>query len=1036
MHEPRKNADSGRDLFPDRPVHPRIYRVPSGLPFAREFAGGLLARMEGLPPQELARVRIFVSGRGEARFLDQALQHLGSRVLPSVHSLRDLADEQSVARAGRPTVSRWRRRIVLARMVRTYLDRVGDPGVADGGLGLATGLAELLDTLHAEGVDPARLQEAVPGEHADHWEKTARFLAIVGRAWPQMLDEKGLADPEQGRALAVERIIEHWIEAPPRHAVLVAGSTVTDATTARFAAAVAGLPQGAVILPGLDAGLDADAWNAVAGEDRLAPEHPQYTMKRFLERCRVRREDVPAWSDTVPPRPERVRFLGQALRPAPVTNTWRTQAEQYEAIARCATENVELVEAATADEEASVIALVLREAAETPDRRAVFVTEDADLRARVLVKCERWKLFPASTQAGSLAQTPAGRFAILAARAALGQPDLATLLALLKASHVRSGRGNRHWHLRTVSALERIVRSNAGQLPGLGGIRRAVAAWSDRCPDDEVRAERAGKLEQWLAEIEGALEPLARHAGAEGVALGALVRDHHAVMRALAEHEHPDADARSVRDQLGRLARHASEYGSMRAADYPGLMGAALESEGFLVTRSTHPGLMVRGTLEARFDPAELVIFGGLNEDLAPGSRDEDAWLNRAMRQTLGLPPPERAVGTIAHDFAELFAAEHVILTRSRKVGSEEQVASRWLLRLINLLSGTGPNGKAALAGMRERGAARIRLAQRLDHPSGPPQPEQRPCPRPPFSARPRELSATSIERLFRDPYAIYAQKILCLRPLEPLGAPPDARERGTLVHEVLAQWVNETGGSVDGKFLAGRLEALLARAFAPVADWPWRAQPWEAELRMLQGWLVDVELERRRAGQGTCGTEVEGSLTLDLPDGAFCVTARADRVDRMQPAPEPEYFLYDYKTGAAPSANDISVHAVQLRIAGLIALAGGFAGLPAGKVAGADYISLKPANRQGASTGRQGKNTSGLAAEDEEEFRTASRDNWQRTTFARQLAGLLSEYDDPSTGYLSHALPSALSRGGNFDHLARVAEWSAGAPAGDGNDE
>ena len=64
--------------------------------------------------------------------------------------------------------------------------------------------------------------------------------------------------------------------------------------------------------------------------------------------------------------------------------------------------------------------------------------------------------------------------------------------------------------------------------------------------------------------------------------------------------------------------------------------------------------------------------------------------------------------------------------------------------------------------------------------------PAPRPAPCPPVAARPEVLSVTQVEKLIRDPYAIYAQYILGLRKLAPLLPRGDARERGIALHEVM----------------------------------------------------------------------------------------------------------------------------------------------------------------------------------------------------------------------------------------------------------
>ena len=59
--------------------------------------------------------------------------------------------------------------------------------------------------------------------------------------------------------------------------------------------------------------------------------------------------------------------------------------------------------------------------------------------------------------------------------------------------------------------------------------------------------------------------------------------------------------------------------------------------------------------------------------------------------------------------------------------------------------------------------------------------PARRPAPRPPAAARPARLSVSDVDRLVRDPYAVYARKVLRpppARPAGPQGRRADPRQR------------------------------------------------------------------------------------------------------------------------------------------------------------------------------------------------------------------------------------------------------------------
>ncbi len=1020
------------DPFPDCATGPRVYTIPAGIPFARAFTAGLRSRLLPLPPGLVARTQVYVSGLDQISILQRTFREsLATGFLPSAHSIRNVEADPSIALPTPPGTSRRHRLLVLSRLVSAFLKQQGDPAGGSEAVRLASRLGALLDELHAEDVDAAALLTAAPADLARHWESASRFLALIGETWPAYLRSHGSEDPAKCRALAVDAIVRKWETRPPDHPVLVAGSTATDATTRRFAAAVARLPLGAVVLPGLDQSLDDEAWNSVADPAEPAPGHPQYSMRRLLDLLGIDRGAVRLWSAIASHRPARTRFLGQALRPAPVTEAWRRDADAFDAIAEDAMRGVELIEAASADEEAAAIALALREAVATPGVRAVFVTEDNELRQRVAAKCERWAFRPVDRRGTSLAATPYGRFALQTARVALGAPDLAALFGLFKDPHCRAGR-NRDRHLHCTRRAEEIVRGRTAQLPGIAGVADAIRQWG---AGRETRANFVTELDRWLSALNSDLQPLARFADRDSAQFREILNAHLQVLDRLEPAPRTSPSRVPVRREMDALWDEAPAMGEVAPAEYADLVSELLvQTQAGFVQPGGHPRIAVESSLSARFDPPDLVVLGGLNEDTVPGDRGEDPWLNRAMRAGLGLPPPERAIGTMAHDAAELFSAERIVLTRAARTAGETRVASRWLLRLVNLLEGTGSEGKAALAGMRTRGELRLAVARALERPADVPVPASRPAPRPPVSARPRRLSATQIERLLKDPYSIYAEQILFLRPLEPMGATPDALLRGTFLHRVLARYLRaESGTPTDATALPGRLESALADELERLAGdswlqrWPWHADLWKAGLEAMARWLVEEDSARFAAGWRPAALEASGSLALDAPFGPIEIVARADRIDTGVGDAGLACRLYDYKTGSPPSLKrDIGAYrweppdadgqgwAWQLGIGALIAQEGGFGGLDPLRVDGAEYIGLRSAE-PGA-----GECVDAFALHPDPESGLAA--------LREGLEALVGAYDNPETPYTAWVMPEARSKrwASPYDHLSRLAEWAA----------
>ena len=217
-----------------------------------------------------------------------------------------------------------------------------------------------------------------------------------------------------------------------------------------------------------------------------------------------------------------------------------------------------------------------------------------------------------------------------------------------------------------------------------------------------------------------------------------------------------------------------------------------------------HPGLAIWGTLEARVQAADRLILGGLDEGVWPRLPGADPWLDRALRRQLGLPSPEAQVGLAAHDFQQAAGAREVVLTRAIRDAEAPTVASRWLLRLENLLAGLPPEGPEALAAARARGARWLALADRVAAPEASVPPARRPAPRPPAAARPARLSVSDVDRLVRDPYAVYARKVLGLRPLDPPGRKADPLTRGNAIHAALDAFVERTLGGLGARRRGG----------------------------------------------------------------------------------------------------------------------------------------------------------------------------------------------------------------------------------------
>ena len=965
---------------------PRLFALPPGADFAAELVAGLVDRMAGQPPEALARVELYLNTARMQRAVRAAFDARGARLLPRLRLVTDLGRDPL---AGLPAaVPPLRRRLELAQLVARLTRAQPDfaPGTAV--YDLADSLADLMDEMQGEGVTPAALEALDTGDHAAHWQRSLAFIRIVSRYF----DGSEAPDPEARQRRVVEALAARWQAAPPAHPVIVAGSTGSRGATALFLQAVARLPQGAVVLPGLDRAMPAAAWDSLEAGEVPAEDHPQYRFLALARALGLEPGQIADWTAATPPCPTRNRLVSLALRPAPVTDQWLTEGAALGELG-AATAAVTLIEAPDPRAEALAVALRLRQAAEA-GQSAALVTPDRMLTRRVAAALDRWGIVADDSAGLPLLLSAPGRF-LRHVAALFGRPlTVEALLILLKHPLTATGAGTRGDHLRFTRELELQLRRHGPAFPDAA----ALAAWAAKGPEDG-RAAWA----QWLGDslsgrAEGADRPLS-----------AWTETHLALAEALAAGPGGTPEAselwqaeagRSARRIFDELCREAGHGGAFAAHDYADLVAALLDAGSVRQPEGAHPGIRILGTLEARAGGADLVILGGLTDGGWPELPPPDPWLSRRMRLDAGLLLPERRVGLAAHDFQQAIAAPEVVLSRALRDAEAETVASRWLNRLTNLMGGLpAQGGPAALAAMRARGAALVATALQLEEPAAPLPRAPRPAPCPPVAHRPRELPVTGIRTLIRDPYAVYARRILRLSPLDPILATPDARLRGQAIHRIVERFVRERPeGEAPGAArtrLAATAEAVLTEEIA----WPSARRLWLARLMRVADAFLAAEVTRAARGRPVV-IEKKGSVTLQNP--VFTLTATPDRIDLLA---DGLVHLYDYKTGEPPSQEKQKHFEKQLLLEAAMAERGGFAELGPRRVEGVTYIGL------GASA---------------KEVVTLIEGEILTETWAG-LGRLLARYLTRAQGFAARRAMFESRDISDYDHLSRYGEWGLG---------
>ncbi len=963
--------------------------LPPNVPFLDALAAWWLGRAGGALDR-IADGLFLVPTRRAARGLSEAFlrQAAGAPLLlPRIAALGGL-DEVPLALSGAldlpPSVDGPRRLAVLSRMILAMGGRHGAPTTADRAWLLAADLAALLDEAARAEIDLAEtLPRAAGQEFAAHWNVTLDFLGIVTRFWPDWLAEEGLEDPVKRQVRLLDAQSQAWQANPPGHPVIAAGTTGGIPAVARLLRVVARLPQGQVVLPGLDHALDEPSWQA------LDETHPQAGLRALLAGIGATRGDVAAWDIHPPIAPgARVAMLRLALLPAASLGQWRQQAVIDPA-------GLERLAPADQQEEAQAIALVLREALEQPGARAALVTPDRGLAQRVAAELRRFGVVADDSAGEPLRDTPPSVFLRLLAQAVIEGLRPVPLLALLKHPFCAAGLSPARARAEA-RALE--IACLRGPMPaqGIAGLRRtkADATFLDRLEHclAPLTATLGGTPASQFRGLLQAAENLAATPAQPGAAI-------------LWQGE----DGEALADHAAAVLRAFEDLPAQNPAILPGLLDAALAGVAVASRRALrtgdaaeHPRIFIWGLLEARLQSADTLVLGGLTEGVWPQAAEPGPWMNRAMRRLAGLPSPEDAVGLAAHDFvACACAAGRVVLSAPKRRDRAPAVPSRWLSRLDGLLAG----GAAAMPSHPASVWARA-----IDRPDGAAQPVAPPAPAPALALRPRRLSVTEIETWLRDPYGIYAKHILGLRKLDPLEDSADAADYGRIVHAGLQDFHRQFGTAWPadaGTRLRGCMDAALdAAAMRPaLAAW------WRPRLRRIADWVTDTEAERRAKFRlALIRSEQDGAWRFDAPAGDFTLIGRADRIERMI---DGGIAILDYKTGAPPSQKAVEDGlAPQLPLEAAMVAHGAFGADLTGRAVELTYWQISG----GYAPGKVKRLFNGDAGKVADAAAQA----------AEKLRALVASFDRADRAYLSQPHPGSAPRFTDYAQLARVAEWAA----------
>ncbi len=889
----------------------KIYNIKAGLPFSKILAEYLL-EITACNPEQLTNYKILLPTRRACRILRETFLSINEGkplLLPQLTPIGDVDEEDlSLMMFGNAqgfldipeAISKLKRQILLAKLVRSVPSFTQSPEHA---LILAGALAKLIDQVIVEGLEFSDLHKVVPEEFAAHWQITLDFLKIISENWPKILAELNLIDASERRNLLLHALADHWQNFPPDYPVIAAGSTGSIPAAGCFLGVISNMDNGSVILPGLDCDMDDEAW------EYIEASHPQHGFKVLLDHIGVHRNIV---RDLQPETQACSRNIlaSEMMLPAQVTERWKDFSDKVDI--GLMLKGLQYYSCATHQEEAALIALILRESLQDKTNITALVTPDRALARRVSALCKRWGIEVDDSAGQKLIETRLGKFISMSISVAQNKFDVIAVLSLLKISLCCFGNDGDHYN-KMLKKLEVAV-LRKGDVINSYEILRSKIKEKEICCD----------ILEFVDSFYAALKPILYYTNQiEPQKFTDILKAHIKTMENLAATPEMEGSEILWRGDVGNsaamfltdLSAHSDLIDDVTFSEYGQILSSLMSGVTVRSAYGVHPRVLILGQLEARLSDASLVIMGGLNEGVWPPDSGHNPWMSRPMRKAFGLPSSDQVIGIAAHDFVQGFCTKKVIMTRSVKVDGSPTIPARWLDRLDTVLRGSGMSLDDLssfhyldwLKGMDDNDEFK---------------PYSRPEPRPPISTRPKAVSVTKIAIWMKDPYAIYMHYVLKLRKMKPLLQDNDAALKGTILHEILEKFTQENPVEIPDD-AEDQLIIIAQNIIDEKLDSPEFIRYWWPRFLKIAAWFINNE-RKWRVDAKFLESEIKGNIDIDIDGQPFNLYGTADRIDRMHGG----YAIIDYKTGGAFTKTSLQNGSLpQMPLEALILSQGGFYG-------------------------------------------------------------------------------------------------------------
>ena len=800
---------------------------------------------------------------------------------------------------------------------------------------IANNLQAFLDEVEKEGLNLDNLQIIDDAELASHKQQILKFLQYFGSVWQNVLAKEGIISAAKNRNLMLKNYNESLQKNGSQYPIIAAGSTGSVLAAAELLKTIASLENCQVVLFGLDQNLDENIWqgeylsSSFAKENILAnslplnrgnilppsftdanslplnrgsilppsftdanslplkkgsitENHPQFMLKKLLEKMEVARQDVANIEGAKQSDEFITNLCSLAMLPAEfIFEKQLATKNQIDSLTKIETENE--------FDEAKIIALLMRQALETKGKTAALISNDKNLIQLVKINLSAWQIEIDDSTSSNLAESELANYLFLISEFASNDFSAVNLLAVLK--HPLSGFSTELLKVLEMEVLRDVVKFSSFD-------------------DLILKIKNNDELLNWTTQIAKIFQLLISEFKKDQIDFRKIVELHFDCLTQLTHSWcHPRLDrgfssvsiTSRIPDQIGdeteywnniegnsELLEFFQEISTtktsftLESSSYNRLLTNLLKNYQFRKSGKFHPRLHILSTMEARLMSYDLTIVSGLVEGEFP-SKSSDDWLGNKIRAEFGLSSGAKKIGISAYDFCNYLGNKEVVLLYPKNQNNAPTIKSRFLLKLETVLKINGwedclKDGEEYLQ------LLNLDSTKQINSPRANPKPQKE------LGQKLQKISATDISKWLRNPYYIYAKRILQLKPLKQIEQDASFAEFGNFVHKALEGFVKNYpkidlenfGKEIFSNYFPDESTHLL----------------WWPRFENIAKWFLKQEIELRKNLQ-TSFVEVEAQTIIN----DVILTTKVDRINLYQ---DGSYEIIDYKTGTLPAPKEI----------------------------------------------------------------------------------------------------------------------------------